>query len=745
MRKKSWFVKYFISYLAIGLLPIFLGITYYFTTIATLRREAESSNFRALTQAANELDYLEGRMRIIAYHFSGYLADIGDGGFPAVEREFLAQRIQSYENSLGLPVSMLIYFRGDSHVYTAGGAVAYSEFMVAVRQEGDLARSSFFARLNGVLRDVSFQLVKEDQNADQGESVIYLYPVPYLDIIPQAVVCFMLKSDTILSIMENYLGDHQGYLYLYNALYQNIFSLGPTDMPASVLRKRGVGVHSQRINGVSSVVMRCVSENNGFSCLSIMEEGVFYSRTRRSSFTIFTLVAFFAFLGFLGAFFLARRNYRPVRRLLANIAGSGWEREYSGSSEFDFILDKWNMEKEEKLNLFRELEERRPLVIYSCLLKLLNGEYSGQEEFDYYLKCANINFIGPSFLVMMVAPLEGEGHTLSRQLQTIIYGLEANAVVPQWRMYCIEMILEQQVAVVCNSLESSVSATENAGRDIAGRVAGWLLENYGIAVKIGIGRVQDSPYKINASFQEAAVVMSDFITGNKRVVAFGEVAGEGWKQENFEYPVIEQAMYIQSVKRGNQDMAMKAVDKMAGAIARIEYTPVIQCICFDIVNMMLKITGQMKCPLSPAEIKELSSFTDLEFFWARVRELTEGLCKKYYEMNERNLSQIKMKIINHINDHFADSQFSLQQAADFFDISPNYLSRVLKQEAGYSFIDYVSILRLEKAKELLMTTNLPVKDIVGRVGYMDTASFLRKFKTTEGITPIQFRERTRKQ
>ena len=58
-----------------------------------------------------------------------------------------------------------------------------------------------------------------------------------------------------------------------------------------------------------------------------------------------------------------------------------------------------------------------------------------------------------------------------------------------------------------------------------------------------------------------------------------------------------------------------------------------------------------------------------------------------------------------------------------------------------SFIQLVSEKRMNKAKEMLRDTDIMVKDITQQVGYFDAASFVRKFKETEGLTPSEYRIR----
>ena len=172
--------------------------------------------------------------------------------------------------------------------------------------------------------------------------------------------------------------------------------------------------------------------------------------------------------------------------------------------------------------------------------------------------------------------------------------------------------------------------------------------------------------------------------------------------------------------------------------------PVTQCLCFDIINMMMKVAGELKSDIPLNELKALAGFADLEQFRLMSRDLTRWICRKSQEFREEKTRHLKSEIIAYVNDKFCYVQFSLQEVADHFGLGVTYLSRFFKQETGHNFVDYVSTLRLDKAKEYLVYTDKPVKEIVNDVGYMDTASFVRKFRAREGITPGQYRERMRR-
>ena len=81
---------------------------------------------------------------------------------------------------------------------------------------------------------------------------------------------------------------------------------------------------------------------------------------------------------------------------------------------------------------------------------------------------------------------------------------------------------------------------------------------------------------------------------------------------------------------------------------------------------------------------------------------------------------------------------SLEDVARFIQISPFYLSKIFKKEIGENFIDYLTGIRIQKAKEFLANPLLTIKDICYQVGYKDPNYFARVFKKTCGITPTEY-------
>jgi two-component system response regulator YesN len=106
--------------------------------------------------------------------------------------------------------------------------------------------------------------------------------------------------------------------------------------------------------------------------------------------------------------------------------------------------------------------------------------------------------------------------------------------------------------------------------------------------------------------------------------------------------------------------------------------------------------------------------------------------------NDRMLLLQKAKA--YIDDHCTDPELKMTEVAEKFNLSSNYFSTLFRQENGESFRDYLAGLRINRAKELLRTTNDNIADVAYKSGYKDTHYFSHTFKKKTGQTPSQFRE-----
>lgn len=97
-----------------------------------------------------------------------------------------------------------------------------------------------------------------------------------------------------------------------------------------------------------------------------------------------------------------------------------------------------------------------------------------------------------------------------------------------------------------------------------------------------------------------------------------------------------------------------------------------------------------------------------------------------------------VKVTRDYLEHHYTEDISLEDVAEQVNISPQYFSKLIKKNTGFNFIDWLSMLRVKKAKELLTNSNLTVKEVCFMVGYKDPNYFSRIFKKRIGITPSEY-------
>lgn len=92
-----------------------------------------------------------------------------------------------------------------------------------------------------------------------------------------------------------------------------------------------------------------------------------------------------------------------------------------------------------------------------------------------------------------------------------------------------------------------------------------------------------------------------------------------------------------------------------------------------------------------------------------------------------------------IHQHYAEP-LTLQMLSDHVSLNATYFSSAFKRETGQTFLDYVTRVRIDVAKELLADTDMGISDIAERVGYSDIKYFYKRFKRFAGLGPKEYRK-----
>lgn len=137
------------------------------------------------------------------------------------------------------------------------------------------------------------------------------------------------------------------------------------------------------------------------------------------------------------------------------------------------------------------------------------------------------------------------------------------------------------------------------------------------------------------------------------------------------------------------------------------------------------------------ELNNLETLNEINnFFYMQFDTIVEKLEERQSDKYDELLS----KIADIINISFMDPTLSIDIIADKVNMSPIYLGRLYKKLCSKSISETITEIRMEKARELLKTSNLPVSEIVEKVGFSNVAYFYPLFKKMNGVTPNDYRQ-----
>ncbi|MBQ6509378.1 MAG: helix-turn-helix domain-containing protein [Flexilinea sp.] len=175
---------------------------------------------------------------------------------------------------------------------------------------------------------------------------------------------------------------------------------------------------------------------------------------------------------------------------------------------------------------------------------------------------------------------------------------------------------------------------------------------------------------------------------------------------------------------------------------------------YNALIALVKITVQMIARANPdADEKDIAAQLSSQYdilaaagSKAGFRETAGGLIEKALSARQGNSGEIRYHhVINqaeqYVKENFCDPNISLISVANHVCMSAAYFSTVFSQTTGQSFIAYLTAMRMEKAKELLTTTNMKLSDIALEIGYNEPNYFSHVFRKTTGISPKEYRMR----
>ena len=259
----------------------------------------------------------------------------------------------------------------------------------------------------------------------------------------------------------------------------------------------------------------------------------------------------------------------------------------------------------------------------------------------------------------------------------------------------------------------------------------FTADNMYISLYFGIGELMDDLSVLNDSFKQCMQQIHTSLTDERKSAA-KSTAIFGHK---------ESTQLNNYLINANTDAAVDLINninaRLIGAprdVVKTVYSEVL----FNIHNVM-KLKG-----IYTAAESEVSDINYISEICSKPQNSIYDYTMQCIEQIDSafSLSGSKLDIeavILYVREHFTED-ISLDMLAEKYGTYPQYLSKRIKQYLGLTFHDYISSLRIEKAKELLASTAKEINEISKESGFVSRNTFLRVFKKYTGVTPSEYRK-----
>ncbi|MGO4495466.1 helix-turn-helix domain-containing protein [Paenibacillus sp. 2RAB27] len=267
-----------------------------------------------------------------------------------------------------------------------------------------------------------------------------------------------------------------------------------------------------------------------------------------------------------------------------------------------------------------------------------------------------------------------------------------------------------------------------------------------LSMTVGIGTLKKQAFEIGQSFDEARHALSyKIIKGAGAVIPFQEIVSLTGRSH-----IVPEDM-IAKLEAGLDSMdEVGCVDTIRevfrGMEAQASISPAdLQFHCLNILlSSVRKLSFQQLqhndfLSRHILSLEGISRFRTLEHLEEWMIEVIRGIISFKLKHNIPKKKIIIDEIKEYVSTHY-NEPISLADLAARFFISPHYLSQFFKQKTGDTYVNFLTGIRIDKAKELLENTDLKVYEISSMVGYSDSQHFARLFERLTGCKPSEYRK-----
>lgn len=433
-----------------------------------------------------------------------------------------------------------------------------------------------------------------------------------------------------------------------------------------------------------------------------------------------------------------QRSGAPIVQLVSTVRQSMPGQD----TEPDNTVDVLKLVCSQYSQLVREVSQQNALLsndeLYDLfVLRIICGQYTDPNELQNLIRWLNVDFPYSSFAACLIFFEQPPSDAERRNIETLLRRFSGDGF-----SCCVCLNPDRRSAVGMINLDETCDL-----RAFGEKLLDHLLEK--TSVTIGLGDIYDSMDSLGHSYLEAHTALEQrLIHGKNTCILYSDMPLAA--ESSAAYPKQQLESFVLSLQRWEPVSIQKELEQIIAFIHQNALSlQQVKCICFELSASLLREINRMgSLPASVnnsmLDVFSIAEYTSINELADKIVQLSQVVQQYIDNRRSHRKDDLISRCKQCIQQNIANQQFSLGLLAEQFDITPQTLRRNFKEATGQTLSSYLIQLRIERAKQLLIQTDLDLNNICVQCGYIDVSSFTRLFKNEVGVSPGIYRENHRK-
>lgn len=643
--------------------------------------------------------------------------------------------LQTYKITNEFVEEVYLYYKEEpENFFSSIGKLSVEGFLEKVIPDNDMQQGQLIDQLEKAYP--TLLTIEGASLARHHSRFFYIVPLQNDELTVYGAAIYEIKEASLAKMLDLTNSDGASTNYLINDEFQILASTNHNDLTVFLNDPQEMAqITTQdtfQFNQQKYLVQSIPNEELHISVVSVTNPSQALSLVNRVQEHFILIFMCILFVGIIAVTLMGIRNYRPIRKIEHLVREFHKDMEMSVNS-MDDVHNTLAAVLEEQQELHKEIQMQTPHAREQVLRKLMSGRLRSEQEVARLIEAVHIHFPADNYFVITIdTKTVASKYKAGESCFLIDYIEEISS--QGYTAYATEILSTEVIALTVGF--DHRYQQEEIVQEVAAKIAAAI----GLLPAIGVGTIVNELTAINESYIEGLAALDYHVSNNQQIIYYLEISAEE-QRSAIQYPDSQKLKLIQALNQGNSDIAIETVHWLIkDGLSKQRSQPVQKMYGYYLLNTVAQTGGELVGEEILLFAAEHADFTNLMQLGTVLQQLVQHICEKVRDRPQNQESELNETIFAYIKANFQSSQLSLESIAEEFKVSVSYISRFVKKESGKTFSKYIQELRLEKIKQELVETDLPIKEIIRDNGYYDVSNYTRKFRTIVGVTPGQYRK-----